>query len=305
MRYVVALRRIHTQYKDGSALRGFVWLGALLLASSPALPAPALLAQTPASSPDAVALVRRAVQHRADAEAHHAPLRYLLRKVEERRDGRRDTTKEIIETRDGDVARLVAIDGKPLSPEAARAELDRLDTLAHHPELQEHRHRSEQKDAERIDHLLSLLPEAFLYQTEGVVPCGAAQCYRLRVSPNPRFHSPDLESTVLRRIAGEVWIDQNQERLVRLDAHFIGDVDFGFGVLGRLNQGGSVVLEQSDIGDHDWELTGLHLNLTGKALMVKPVEMHVTETASHFSRVPANLGYRDAIELLRHTPAAQ
>ena len=52
-------------------------------------------------------------------------MEYLLRRVDERH----DTTKEIIETKDGDVARLVAVDGKPLSAEADRAELARLDDL--------------------------------------------------------------------------------------------------------------------------------------------------------------------------------
>jgi hypothetical protein len=259
---------------------------------SPASPPPPL-------PPDVMTLVRHAVQHRVDADAHHAPLRYLLRKVEQRRDGVRDTTKEIIETQDGDVARLVAIDDKPLSPEAERLELDRLDNLARHPELQEHRHRSELKDAERTNHLLSLLPQAFHYRMEGLTQCGARQCYRISFTPDLRFDPPDMEADVLRGIAGEVWIDQTEERLTRLDAHFIDDVDFGFGILGKLNRGGSVVLEQSNIGDHDWELTSLRLHLTGKALLVKSVEMHVTENASRFSRVPPTLTYRDAVELLK------
>jgi hypothetical protein len=253
---------------------------------------------------DPTALVRRALAHRAEADAHHLPLRYLLHKTEQRHGITRDTTKEIIETKDGGVARLIAIDGKPLPPEADRAELARLDTLAAHPELQEHRHRSEQRDAARIDHLMTLLPEAFLYRVEGVIPCGVSQCYRLSFSPNPRFSPPDLEADVLRGIAGEVWIDRAQERLTRLDAHFTADVDFGFGLLGKLNQGGTVLLEQTDIGNHDWEITGLQLNLSGKALMVKSVAVQITEQTSHFSPAPPNLTYRDAIQLLKNSSAA-
>src|ERR1700722_19131729 len=75
---------------------------------------------------DPTALVRRAVQHRMDAAQTHHPLRYLLRKTDEER----DTSKDIIETNDGDVARLVALNGQPLSAEADRAELDRLHTLS-------------------------------------------------------------------------------------------------------------------------------------------------------------------------------
>ena len=121
------------------------------------------LAQQP-SDIDPTALVRRAVQHRMDAAQTHRPLRYLLRKT----DDQRDTTKDIIETNDGDVARLVEVKGQPLSVEANQAELERLHTLADHPEIQQHRHQREQKDAARVDRLMRLLPEAFLYRYEGM-----------------------------------------------------------------------------------------------------------------------------------------
>jgi hypothetical protein len=61
---------------------------------------------------DPTALVRRAIQHRFDSAPNQPPLRYLLRK----QDGPPDNTKDIIETRDGDVARLVALNGQPLRP---------------------------------------------------------------------------------------------------------------------------------------------------------------------------------------------
>jgi len=258
--------------------------------------APVSTAQSqPAVVMDTTALVRRAVQNRLDAEKKHSLVRYVLHRTDEHR----DTTKLIIETLDGDVARLVKVDGKLLSVEADRAELDRLDTLAAHPEMQEHRHKSEQKDAERVDRLLALLPDAFLYRFEGMATCGFGQCTRLSFTPNPHFTPPDIESDLLRGIAGEVWIDVMQERLTRLDAHFIAQVDFGFGILGKLNKGGTVLLEQSDVGMHNWELTGLTLHVTGKALMVKSLSFKITEDASGFAQVPVGLRYRDAIQMLK------
>jgi hypothetical protein len=244
---------------------------------------------------DPVALVRRAVQHRLDAEKSHRPMRYLLLK----RDGQRETTKEIIETKDGDVARLIAIDGKPLSTMSDRAELNRLDTLAAFPELQERRHKSELKDAARVDHLMSQLPESELYQMEGIVPCDAGRCYRLSFKPNPRFVPPDIESDLLRGFVGEVWIDQAQERLTRLDAHVVANIDFGFGILGKVNKGGTVVMKQTDVGGNDWELTGLKLKLTGRALMVKALNIQIDEETSHYSPVAPGIGYRDAIQMLK------
>jgi hypothetical protein len=276
-------------------------LGPILLAL-----APAWVFSAPTDQPvvtDPVALVRRAIQHRFDEDRNHRPLRYLLRKV----DGAHDTTKDIIETKDGDVARLVAINGQPLSAQANQAELDRLHTLADDPEIQEHRRQREKKDTDRVNRMMKLLPDAFLYRFEGVVPCSAGQCYRLSFSPNPQFTPPDVESAIFRGMGGEVWIDRAQERLTRLDAHIIADVDFGWGIIGKLDKGGTIQLEQADIGDHDWELTSLKINMKGKALMVKSLNFQIMEEASHFSQVPnagpgspKGVDYRKAIELLEN-----
>jgi hypothetical protein len=222
-------------------------------------------------------------------------MRYLLHKVDEHH----DTVKVIIETKDGDVARLIASNGKPVSTETDQAELARLDDLAKHPELQEKRRKSEQKDADRVTHLLALLPDAFLYRMEGAVPCGAGECYRLSFSPNPNFNPPDLEANILRGAAGEIWIDEAQERMTRLDAHFIADVDFGFGILGRINKGGTALIEQTDVGAHDWELTGMNIHVNGKALLVRSFSFQVNQRASHYAPVSPRLGYRDAIQMLK------
>ncbi len=95
-------------------------LGLILMALLPAGICSAPAQQSAAVDP--TALVRRAIQHRFDSAPNQPPLRYLLRK----QDGPRDNTKDIIETRDGDVARLVALNGQPLSAQANQDELDRL-----------------------------------------------------------------------------------------------------------------------------------------------------------------------------------
>jgi hypothetical protein len=257
------------------------------------LPVPAARAQTAA---DPVTLVRRAMQLRLEEEKNHRPVEYVLRKT----DGNHQTAKEIIETRDGDVARLIEINGRPLSADEEQAEMSRLDTLAADPEMQQKRRRSEQKDAARIDQLVGMLPDSEVYKLEGMVPCGDEECYRLSFTPNPGFVPPDLEADVLRGFAGEVWIDKEQDRLVRLDAHLVRDVNIGFGILGRVDKGGTMVLEQAYEKDaREWQPTVLKMNLAGKALMVKTVSIQINEVASGFAPVPPGLGYREAIAMLK------
>jgi hypothetical protein len=250
--------------------------------------------QSPNTVDEPAAIVRRASANELRSTAPPSPVRYKLRK----QDDKGITTKEIVETKDGDVARLIARGDKPLSAEDNKAELDRLSNLLAHPEIQERRHKREQEDSGRADEMIRLLPDAFLYTSLGMTAGPNGPAYRLAFKPNPSFRPPDREAEVYHGMEGELWIDQGQERIVKLDAHLIDDVNFGWGILGKLYKGGSLSIEQQDVGHRHWEATLLKLNLTGIALMVKPLSFQTTETSTDFQPVPLNMGYQDAIRLL-------
>ena len=286
---------------------------------------PACLAQTPPSSPaEADALVRRAVGERLAEDANHRPLRYLFHK----QDDRHDILQDIIETSQGDVALIVASNGHLLGPVARQDQINRLNTLAANPAMQQHRQKHEQEDQARVDKLLRLLPDAFLYRYVGTDRCAvtstpnveipgepapspapepALTCWHLTFTPNPNWNPPDFESQILRGMAGDIWMEPSQDRLVRLSAHLVTSVNFGWGILGRLDKGGTVFLEQSYVDGGEWELTRMKLNLTGKALMVKPLAFHISDEMARFSAVPPSLDYRQAIRMLlaSQPPAAK
>jgi hypothetical protein len=242
---------------------------------------------------DPTALVRRASQNELGTGDGH-PRRYTLRKID---DGK-ITTKEIVETKDGDVARLISTGDKPLSGDAEQAEIARLNNLLAHPEIQEHRHKKEQEDSNRANEMIRLLPDAFLFHFEGMVDGPNGPCFRLSFKPNPNFTPPDREGEVYHGMAGELWIDQRQERMVRLDAHLISDVNFGWGILGKLFKGGTIVVEQKDVGNGHWETTHMQLRLQGKILMIKSLDIQTTEDANNFEPVRPQMGYQEAVHML-------
>jgi hypothetical protein len=281
------------QVSSGLGPMAFVVLISLCSRSS-ALDASTQAARGVADDP--AALVRRAAQNAMAEKSHHQPLRYHVRKV----DKRSDTIKEIVETKDGDMARLIAIDGKPLSKEADQAELHRLNYLSDHPKLQEHRRKRKQEESDRVNRLMRLLPEAFLYRYEGMTPCKSGQCYRLGFMPNPQFDPPSEEAKIFRGMAGEVWIDPAEERMVKLNAHLIEEVDFGWGIIGTLRKGGTILLEQTHVGGYQWELTHMKLSLTGRALLIKSLDIQMSEDKSEFSPVSPRMSYQQAIQLLEN-----
>jgi len=279
-------------------------------------------AQQPAPAPDPSALVHRAVANYLAEE--EAPSRHPVRFFFHKHDDRRDFTQDIMETAQGDVALTVAANGKPLSPADHQTQIDRLDNLAAHPDLQAHRQKREQEDTARVDKMLRLLPDAFLWHDEGSVPCtvtvppevqvpghsfppppilAPATCDHLTFAPKPGWTPPDAEARIFEGMAGELWIESSRERLVRLSAHLIQDVDFGWGIVGRLNKGGTVLLEQTEFPGGDWELSRMNLNLTGKILMVKSVSFRMTEEMAHYAPLPPNLDYRKAIRMLESDPS--
>ena len=243
------------------------------------------------------ALVNRALGNevRAATDAQH-PMRYHLRK----QSPRLTATKEIFETKDGAVARLVAINDSPLSATDEEKEQARLDLLLADPGRQHHRKQAEDEDAARAMKVLRVLPNAFIYQYAGTGGGPTGHVAKFTFKPNPKFNPPDLETQVLKAMKGEIWIDVAQERVARLEGHLQQDIDFGWGILGRLNKGGWILLEQADVGEHQWRIVHFRMSMSGR-IVFKTKVFDTTEDQSQFAPLPVGLRYQQAIKMLRAT----
>jgi hypothetical protein len=248
---------------------------------------------------DPHALVQAAIENEIKSSyGHHSPVRYRLR----RKTRNTDTTKVIVETRDGGVARLVAIHNQPLSAAQTQTELQRLHELASDPAAQQHRRHNEERDAARIAAVMRLLPEAYLNQFEGSVQTPNGVAIRLTFAPNPHFSPPTLESRVLTGVRGEIWIDPTDLRVVRIEGQLFRQVDYGWGILGTLYPGGTIRIDQAKTQECGWQLSHLILNMTGKELMLKSLRVVIDETATDYHPVPAGWKYTDAIAWLLQMP---
>jgi len=254
----------------------------------------AALGRAPAQT-DKGALVQRALANEVKAATDSLqPMRYRLRKSSPRL----ISTKEICETKDGAVALLLAINDKPLDPSDQQQEQARLDALLSDPSKQNHRKQSQDEDTARALKMLRALPVAFVYQYAGAGEGPTGRVEKFTFKPHPKFDPPDLETQALVHMTGEIWIDPVRERVARLEGHLEQDVDFGWGILGRLYKGGSVAIEQADVGSHQWRIVHFTMAMTGRVLF-KTKAFDTTEDASQFVPVPFGLTYRQGIRLLR------
>jgi hypothetical protein len=247
---------------------------------------------TPGHDDDA--LVKRALSNEVHAagDTQH-PVRYCLRKSSPRL----TSTKEIFETRDGAVARLIALNDSPLSAEDEQKEQARLASLLSDPSMQRHRKQSEDEDSARAMKVLRALPNAFVYQSAGAGTGPAGAVKKFTFKPNPKFDPPDLETQLLTQMTGEIWIDVAQERVARLEGHLNKDVDLAWGILAKLNKGGWIVIEQADIGAHQWHIVHFQMAMTGRIFFSTKV-FDTTEDETRFAPVPTNLSYKQAIQMV-------
>ncbi len=226
------------------------------------------------------------------------PMSYLLRKTSPRL----TSTKAIVETRDGDVARLISVNDQPLGQADEQKEEARLDTLAGDPNLQKHRQQGEDSDMKIVLKLLRMLPDAFLYQyagtTQGTGQGVGGTVEKFTFKPNPKFDPPDYETQALTALSGEIWIDPQQERVTRLEGHLLQDTDYGWGILGKLNRGGWVVIEQSDVGSKQWRIVHVQMQMTMRILFKSKI-FDTNELMTRYLPVPAGMDYRSGIMMLK------
>jgi len=247
------------------------------------------------SASQAQALVSRALatELRTAQDTSH-PMRYQLRKSTPRL----TSTKEILETKDGDVARLVSLFDKPLSQADEQTEEARLNALLNDPSLQRRRKQGEEGDMAIVLRLLRMLPDAFLYTYAGSTTGLAGTVEKFTFRPNPKFDPPDFETQALTAMTGILSIDAAQERVTRLEGHLEQDTDYGLGILGKLDKGGSIIIEQADVGGKQWRIARFKMQMNLRILF-RTKSIDTTEEMTQYAPVPANLDYRQAIEMLR------
>ncbi len=236
-------------------------------------------------------LVRAMVTNELKPE-NNCQTRWMYRK--ERDVEGRKTAKEVVQTPQGSLYRLIAQDGQPLSPQEKAQEQERLEKLIRDSGEQKRLERANKKEAERYRSFLQLLPDALLFSYVG----REGNVIKLRYEPNPNFQPPTREARVFHAMEGELWIQAREQRLMRIRGEIIADVKFAGGLLGRLDKGGRFNFEQAEIAPGQWEMTHMQVDLKGTALLFKSIAVQQSEWRSDFRPVPGALTLAQAATML-------
>jgi hypothetical protein len=231
------------------------------------------------------------------------PISYRMRKV----DRKADTTREIIESAQGNVARMVERDGKPLSPEEDAAERGRLNDILKSP--QDYLKHEERGSAARnySIQLIKLMPSAMIYTYAPDQPQPANSTSPQVVidfHPDPKFHPSTMISEVLTGLAGRIWIDSRTHTMTRIEGHVLHNVNFGWGFVAKIYPGGTIELEQKLVDGKRWAYSHVDENLTIREVMVHTVSEKTKMTAWDFKLLPASMSFQDAVHSLLAMPTS-
>jgi hypothetical protein len=272
------------------------WILLLTVASFAGQPA------TVSSYRDPAELVRKAVQNEINA-ANDDSARFLFRGTKTTAQG--STTRLYVETREATAGLVIAYNGKPLTPEQRRAEEARVERFIKHPEELKRKREQERAEAERTLRIVRALPDAFLFEyageeqgSEGIGRAGET-LVKLKFRPNPHYQAPSHVEEVLTGMQGYVLVDAAHYRLAVIDGTLFKEVGFGWGILGHLDPGGRFTVQQQELGDNLWEISSMSVRFTGKILLFKNLSISSTETFTGFRRVPSDLTFAQALELLK------
>jgi len=211
-------------------------------------------------------------------------------------DGRQ--SREVVETKDGVIYRVMGVEGRPLSAEERKQEDQRIQKLLKNPGEQKKQQKARDEDARKAKEMLEMLPTAFIWkiQSEG------ESTIRLSFTPNPNFDPPTRETKVFHNMEGTMVVDRRQKRMKLLSGRLANDVEFGGGFFGRLHKGGTFLVEQTDVGGGHWQPVLTDVHITGRALFFKTIKEQQHEVCSKFHRVPDSLSLSQAAEMLIKNP---
>ncbi len=263
--------------------------------------------QTEAPVPsDPGELVRQAVQN--EIKANNANDHFLFWSTKTTPKG--SVTKIFVETRDATAGLVVAYNGKTLSAEQRKAEDARVQRFLNDPDELRKKRNQEREDADRTLRIVRAIPDAFVFQYAGEVPSSPGvgrpghPLVKLTFRPNSRYQPPSRVEQVLTGMQGFVLLDTESARLATIDGTLFRDVGFGWGILGHLDRGGHFLVQQERISNGSWAISRMNLKFTGKILFFKSLVIDSNEVFSGFKRVPADLTFAQALELLRKEETA-
>jgi len=207
----------------------------------------------------------------------------------------KDVVKLIIQTPGANLSEIVEDHGQPPSAQEHQADLAHMQQIISDPSLRERARKAEAHDGQQADDLMRLLPKAFIWRE---VSRGDDRI-TLAYHPDPNFSPPSMSARVLSSMSGTLVVTEQSHRLIKLTGRLMQPVNFGWGLLGHLDAGGTFVIVRNEIAPGEWQITETHVHISGHALFFKTIGDQEDEITSDYRPVPDSVDMKQAAEMIR------
>jgi hypothetical protein len=209
--------------------------------------------------------------------------------------GPQNVVREQVETSEGPLFRVLEDHHHPLDAQQRQKEEQRLDDLVNRPGAMTRVQQDHLKDEERLEKVIEMLPQAFLFEYDGP---GTGDEVRLSFHPNPAFTPDDYEARIMHALAGTLVVNQRLKRMIDMKGQMLYRVDFGYGFLGYIEKGGTFEIRRQQVSGTRWKTNLVEVHIQGRVLLFHSVTKDQHEERTDFRPVPHNITLVAAKELL-------
>jgi hypothetical protein len=217
--------------------------------------------------------------------------RTLWSYIAERHSNNHVFREQVIETVDAPVRHLLAVDGAPPTSAQMKEENDRHQELLNNASRRHALQKQQNDDDKTMEELLLIIPEAFVFEDQG--PEGQSE--KIAFHPNPGFKPKTYEQRVLHALDGIVFVDLHDKRIVRLSGSLQSRVEFGYGLIGHVEQGGTTDITRVHLSPGVWKTSAEKINIDGRFVILKTINKHQDESRTGFEPVPPDTTFAQAL----------
>ncbi len=193
-----------------------------------------------------------------------------------------------------EILQHTARDGKPLSPDAAKKEQERVDKLV--AKLKS----DENKPDKNVFHLTGLWNVATFSNPRREL-IGGRPTLVFDYKGNPEAKTKNFGEEIMRELVGTLWIDERDDAIVRLEGTLQQNFHLGGGLLVNIRKGSRFNFTQSLVNKEIWFPAELTAHIDGRFLLVKGFNGDGRQTFSDYRKLTTSVTILPGTQVLDET----
>jgi hypothetical protein len=192
------------------------------------------------------------------------------------------------------VLQHISRDGKPLSPEDAKKEQERVDKLV--AKLKSH----EDKPNKEEIHLTAVLKAAsFSNPRREIINSRPTLVFDYKGNPDAK--PSNLGEEIMRQLSGTLWIDERDEAILRVTGNLDENFHVGGGLLVNIKKGSWFNYNQSIVNGEIWFPSELTLHVDGHFLLFKGFNSDARQSYTDYRKLKTSVTILPGTQVLDET----